>query len=191
MSNLDQIPDTLPVPENDGGADHLIGMKLADIKLPATTGEAVSLAERGGLLVLYAYPMTGRPDTPLPVGWDEIPGARGCTPQSCSFRDHMVELKDLGVDHVFGISTQAREYQKEAAERLHLPFPLLSDGEQKFQTAMNLPVMKVDVVGQNNNLLKRLALVIENRVIKKVFYPVFPPDRNAADVLEWLKSRNA
>ena len=129
--------------------------------------------------------MTGRPGVALPDGWDGIPGARGCTPQSCSFRDHHAELRALGVAQLFGISTQDSAYQREAAERLHLPFPLLSDAELRLTRAMGLPTMEVD----GRVLLKRMAWVVEDGAIAKVFYPVFPPDRNAGDVLDWLSAR--
>ena len=181
-----ELPGELPVPENDGAAAHLEGSTLPEVVLTSTTGEPVTLSKLSGTCVLYAYPMTGSPEVALPDGWDEIPGARGCTPQSCSFRDHMAELKSAGVTDVFGVSTQSTAYQKEAAERLHLPFPLLSDAELVLQGAMNLPTLQVDIEGQNNILLKRLALVVRNSVIVKCFYPVFPPDRNAQDVLDWV-----
>jgi peroxiredoxin len=136
-----------------------------------------------GRTVVYAYPRTGVPGQEMPDGWDAIPGARGCTPQSCAFRDHFAELTALGVTHVHGLSTQSTAYQREAAERLHLPFSLLSDEKLAFATAMRLPVFDVE----GATLLKRLALVIDNGVIKKVFYPVFPPDRSAADVISWCR----
>ncbi len=179
------LPDSLPAPKDDGAADHLTGMKCADVALPATDGTRVNLSGLPGCTVLYAYPRTGVPGREMPDGWDAIPGARGCTPQSCAFRDHFAELTALGVTHVHGLSTQSTAYQREAAERLHLPFSLLSDEKLAFAKAMRLPVF--DVEGMT--LLKRLALVIDNGVIAKVFYPVFPPDRNAADVIAWLSSR--
>lgn len=175
----------IPAPEDDGAADHLTGMALPDVTLPATKGDAVNLGTVGGRVVVYAYPMTGQPNVALPDGWDDIPGARGCTPQSCSFRDHFAELQALGVDHVFGLSTQGTEYQREVATRLHLPFPVLSDADGALTKALNLPVMEVE----GRVLLKRMALVIEDGVIVKTFYPVFPPDRNAEDVLAWLRAR--
>lgn len=144
----------------------------------------VNLKALSGRTVCYIYPMTGRPDTPLPEGWDMIPGARGCTPQACAFRDHATELRDLGVEHLFGISTNAQHYQAEVAERLHLPFPLLCDAELKFGSALGLPTMKVDDL----TLLKRITMVIDDGTITKVFYPVFPPDRSVQDVIDWLKS---
>jgi peroxiredoxin len=176
------LPDNLPVPQDDGAADHLTGMKCADVSLPATDRTRVNLSGLPGRTVVYAYPRTGVPGQDMPEGWDAIPGARGCTPQSCAFRDHFAELTALGVTHVHGLSTQSTAYQREAAERLHLPFSLLSDEKLAFATAMRLPVFEVEGM----TLLKRLALVIDNGVIKKVFYPVFPPDRNAADVISWL-----
>ncbi len=185
-----ELPDSLPSPDDDGSADHLVGSMLADLQLSSTAGKSTNLSKMDGVVVVYAYPMTGVPGTPLPDGWDEIPGARGCTPQSCSFRDHMAELKSAGADHVFGVSTQTTEYQKEAADRLHLPFDILSDADLTLQRAMRLPIMDADVGEQNHTLLKRLALIAKDGVIKKCFYPVFPPDRNAADVLEWLKQNS-
>lgn len=133
--------------------------------------------------MLYVYPMTGRPGVALPQGWDEIPGARGCTPQSCAFRDHFEELRSEGADNVFGLSTQQTVEQHEAAIRLHLPFRLLSDSELKLANALKLPCMIVE----GRVMLKRMALVIDDGRIRHVFYPVFPPDRNAGDVLAWLR----
>jgi peroxiredoxin len=175
---------TLPAPVDDGAARHLQGALIPDMPLASTSGGHVSLARLQGLSVVYVYPLTGRPGVALPDGWDEIPGARGCTPQSCSFRDHYGELLAGGADQVFGLSTQDTEYQREAVERLHLPFPLLSDAALRLTTALRLPVMVVD----GATLLKRMALIIEDGAIVHVFYPVFPPDRNAADVLNWLRA---
>ncbi len=172
----------IPAPEDDGAANHLTGMALPDVALPATDGEDVTLAKIEGRTVVYIYPMTGQPNVALPDGWDDIPGARGCTPQSCSFRDHFAELKQLGVGHVFGLSTQDTPYQQEVAERLHLPFPVLSDEAGALREALNLPSMEVE----GRVLLKRMAWVIDDGVIVKVFYPVFPPDQNAEAVIEWL-----
>jgi len=183
--NLNEVDwSTLPQPVDDGGAAHLVGMAVPSVVLNATTGGAVDLSTLSGRAVIYAYPMTGRPDTPLPEGWDEMPGARGCTPQSCSFRDHAAELSALKVDHLFGLSTQDTAYQTEAAERLHLPFPLLSDADQRLAKALRLPMMQVDGKALN----KRLTMILKDGVIEHVFYPVFPPDRSASDVAEWLKS---
>jgi peroxiredoxin len=177
-----ELPNDLPVPEDDGAADHLPGMRLPPVSLAATSGEVVDLSTLAGRTVVYCYPMTGRPDRSLPTGWDEIPGARGCTPQSCSFRDHHAELRALGAS-VFGLSTQDTDYQSEAATRLHLPFALLSDADLAFARALGLPTFEVEGMV----LLKRLTLVIDEGWIEKVFYPVFPPDRSAEEVVEWLE----
>ncbi|MGH3106035.1 MAG: peroxiredoxin [Rubrobacteraceae bacterium] len=177
-----ELPNDLPVPEDDGAADHLPGKRLPSVPLASTSGEIVDLSALPGRTVVYCYPMTGSPDRSLPAGWDEIPGARGCTPQSCSFRDHHAELRSLGAS-VFGSSTQDTEYQREAATRLHLPFALLSDSDLAFAGALGLPTFEVDGMV----LLKRLTLVIDEGWIEKVFYPVFPPDRSAEEVVEWLE----
>ncbi len=184
-NNLSDLPEGLPVPVDDGGSDHLPGMRLPSVPLMSTAGEPVDLSNLPGRTVIYCYPMTGRPDQEPPRGWDEIPGARGCTPQSCSFRDHDGELRALGA-RVFGLSTQDTEYQREAAGRLRLPFELLSDERLEFALALNLPTFQADSM----TLLKRITLIIDSGRIEKVFYPVFAPDRNAQEVIEWL-SRNA
>ena len=177
----------LPAPAVDDAARHLPGLAIPEVTLPATDGSDVSLGTLRGRTVVYAYPLTGRPGAPLPEGWDEIPGARGCTPQNCAFRDHHAELLAAGADRVFGLSTQDPSYQREAAERLHLPFPLLSDAALRLTTALKLPVMLVEGAA----LLKRMALIIDDGVITHVFYPVFPPDRNAPEVLAWLRAQSA
>lgn len=179
---LSQLPNNLPVPVDDGAADHLEGSLLPHLALLSTDGVTVNLAELQGRCVIYIYPMTGRPDVPLPDGWDGIPGARGCTPQFCSFRDHYAELSELNTA-VFGLSAQPTEYQREARDRLHLPFQLLSDSGLQLKSALHLPTF--EVVGME--LFKRLTLITEQGRIRKVFYPVFPPDRNADDVLAWLR----
>jgi peroxiredoxin len=186
-SYMDVDWSTLPPPEDDGAAGHLLGARLPDLALAATDGTDVALARLPGRTVVFSYPKTGQPGTEMPEGWDAIPGARGCTPQSCAFRDIHAELVAAGADRVFGLSTQDTEYQREAAERLHLPFPLLSDAALRLTTALRLPVMLVHGV----TLLKRMALVIEDGVITHVFYPVFPPDKNATEVLGWLRARQA
>ncbi|WP_439527847.1 peroxiredoxin [Pannonibacter sp.] len=187
MTNLNDVDWTnLPEPINDGAADHLPGRRVPAVMLASTVGEAVDLSSLSGTTVVYVYPVTGRPGLALPAGWDAIPGARGCTPQSCAFRDHFKELKRLGVDHLFGLSTQTTEYQREAAERMHLPFPLLSDSQLELQRSLGLPAFVVDGM----TLLKRVTVIIRNGDIRKAFYSVFPPDRNAEDVICWLRSAN-
>jgi len=181
---LDSLPDNLPVPLDDGGADHLLGLTLPPLSLAATAGSSVDLGALSGLTVLYFYPRTGRPDEPLPEGWDMIPGARGCTPQSCAFRDDFAELQALGVSAIFGVSTQTTAYQAEAATRLHLPFALLSDADRKLADALRLPMMEV----ASMILYRRLTLIVEGGRIVKVFYPVFPPDRNAGEVIAALRA---
>lgn len=178
------LPDDLPVPQDDGAARHLTGFQLPDLALPATDGATVNLAKLRGRTVVYAYPRTGEPGKPPPDGWDAIPGARGCTPQSCAFRDHFAELKTLGVAQLYGLSTQDTAYQREAVERLHLPFAILSDAKLDFSGALRLPTFSAGGM----TLLKRLTLVIDDGKITKVFYPVFPPDKNADEVIAWLRS---
>jgi peroxiredoxin len=176
------LPTNLPVPIDDGAAAHLPGLLLPDLDLPSTDGKTVNLAHLDGRWVIYVYPMTGRPGVPLPSGWDEIPGARGCTPQSCSFRDLYTELQALNV-RVVGLSSQTTDYQREARDRLHLPFELLSDTALRLKTELQLPTFSAGVM----ELFKRLTLIVHDRRIEKVFYPVFPPDRNAEEVLAWLR----
>jgi peroxiredoxin len=178
------LPPDIPVPQDDGAARHLAGMKLPDVALPATDGPAVNLSTLKGRTVLYIYPRTGVPGVDPPDGWDAIPGARGCTPQSCGFRDHYAELKRLGVAQLYGLSTQDTAYQKEAAERLHLPFPVLSDENLALAKALKLPTF----AAADMTLLKRMALVIDDGVITRAFYPVFPPDKNAEEVVAWIQA---
>ena len=178
-----QLPPDLPVPEDDGGADHLVGMSLPALSLPSTRGDTLGLATAGGLLVAYVYPRTGTPGEPLPAGWDDIPGARGCTPQSCAYRDALAEFETLGAT-VIGVSAQSPEEQGEFAKREHIPFPLLSDSGLRLRDELRLPTFEVDGM----TLYKRLTFVAEAGQIAKAFYPVFPPDRNAGEVLAWLRS---
>src|SRR5260221_6283037 len=175
------LPADLPVPEDDGAAHHLAGMQLPEVALQATDGTQVDLARLAGRTVVYIYPRTGRPGVALPDGWDAIPGARGCTPQSCSFRDHFAELKALGVAHLYGLSTQDTGYQREAVDRLHLPFAILSDAGLQLTHSLGLPTFEV----AGMTLLKRMVLVIDDGVIAKAFYPVFPPDASPAVVAGW------
>ncbi|MEX2034422.1 MAG: peroxiredoxin [Xanthobacteraceae bacterium] len=180
------LPDNLPVPQDDGAARHLKGLRLPDLALASTDGAAVNLSRLKGRTVLYVYPRSGRPGVPAPDGWDAIPGARGCTPQSCGFRDHFADLKRLGVARLYGLSTQDTDYQREAVERLHLPFAILSDAGLALTRALKLPTFSVDGM----TLLKRMAWVIDDGVVSHVFYPVFPPDRSAATVVAWLRASN-
>jgi peroxiredoxin len=184
LHNPLELPDDLPVPLDDGAARHLTGLALPDVALAATDGSAVNLSRLSGRTVVYVYPRTGRPGQQMPTGWNAIPGARGCTPQSCSFRDHFNELRTLGVAHVYGLSSQDSAYQREAVERLHLPFAILSDADLTLRRALRVPTFEVDGMV----LLKRMALVIDDGAIVKVFYPVFPPDRSAAEVVAWLRT---
>jgi peroxiredoxin len=183
MHDPNFLPPDIPAPQDDGRARHLTGAKLPNIDLPATDGRTVNLSKLKGRTVVYVYPRTGVPGVDAPPGWDQIPGARGCTPQSCGFRDHFAELKALGVANVFGLSTQDTAYQIEAAARLHLPFAILSDAELYLASSLHLPLFMTSGM----TLLARMALVIEDGVIVKVFYPVFPPDKNAAEVIAWLR----
>lgn len=186
MSSI-ATPDwsSLPVPQDDGAARHLHGIRIPSAPLPATDGSTIDPSELKGLTVVFAYPRTGRPGEPNPEGWDLIPGARGCTPQTCAFRDHFAQLKSLGVTHLFGLSTQDTIYQREMAERLHLPFPILSDESFALTRALRLPTFE----SQRETLLKRLTLILRDGRVEHVFYPVFPPDRNAADVVDWIMAR--
>jgi peroxiredoxin len=187
-SNSVATPDwsAIPAPKDDGAARHLFGMQVPSCPLPATDGTTIDLASLPGLIVVYAYPRTGIPGVENPQGWDMIPGARGCTPQTCAFRDNFAELKFRGVNRLFGLSTQNAAYQHEFAERMHLPFPILSDEHLLLSRALCLPTFETSGM----TLLKRLTLAINNGKIEHVFYPIFPPDQNAGDVLAWLASRH-
>jgi peroxiredoxin len=182
MRNTLDLPDDLPEPQDDGDCDHLHGARIPELWLASSAGYPVNLAQLCGRTVVYCYPRTGQPAQPIPDGWDAIPGARGCTPQSCSFRDHFRELTGAGASHLFGLSTQDTEYQREVVQRLGLPYPLLSDWELNFVRALKLPTFRFNSM----TLIKRMTLVIDDGCIAKVFYPVFPPDKSAEQVLEWL-----
>jgi peroxiredoxin len=215
------LPTDLPVPQDDGAAAHLTGARWPDLALTTTDGAAMNVSKLKGRTVVYAYPRTGLPGQALPTGWDDIPGARGCTPQSCAFRDHFGELRELGVAQVFGLSTQDNAYQREVAERLHLPFAILSGADLALTRALSLPTFAVDGArsakvdtgfaserapniskdafssrepvstslenATTMTLLKRMALIVDDGTITQVFYPVFLPDRNARDVIDWLR----
>lgn len=179
--NVYELPANLPIPVNDGACAHLAGLRLPSISLMSTAGRTVDLASQQGRTVVYCYPRTGRPGQDLPKGWNEIPGARGCTPESCGFREHYPALRARGAS-VFGLSTQTTDYQREAAERLRLPFELLSDEHLAFATALRLPTFEIESM----TLIKRLTLIVLNGRIERVFYPVFPPDTHAEQVEQWL-----
>ena len=179
--NLYELPENIAAPVDDGACNHLMGMRLPSVALTSTAGRVVELAGLPGCVVIYCYPRTGRPGVDPPQGWNEIPGARGCTPQACAFRDHYRELQRLGAQ-VFGLSTQDSDYQREAAARLHLPFELLSDTALEFAQRLRLPTFEIDGM----RLIKRLTLIANDGQIEKVFYPVFPPDKNAEEVIGWL-----
>ena len=182
-ANYEQLPADLPVPEDDGAADHLPGFVLPTLPLESTSGETIDLSQVGRpRAIVYVYPMTGKPGVPLLEGWDQIPGARGCTPESMGFRDHYEELTGLGAE-VFGLSSQDTGYQREAAERLHLPFQILSDPALSLAAALGLPTFTAG--GQT--LYKRLTLIVSRDAVEHAFYPVFPPDRHAEQVLAWLR----
>jgi peroxiredoxin len=182
QDSIYELPKDLPIPLDDGACNHLPGLQLPSVPLISTADRVVDLAKIPGRTVVYCYPRTGRPNEDPPQGWNEIPGARGCTPQSCAFRDHYRELRAVGAE-VFGLSTQDTGYQREAAERLHLPFPLLSDERLLFTKALNLPTFEVESM----TLLRRLTLVVRDGFVEHVFYPVFPPDKNADEVIDWLR----
>lgn len=186
VTDLLSLPPDLPVPTDDGAAAHLVGSSLPDIALASTAGSTVSLAERPGAIVVYCYPRTARPDEPIPAAWNAVPGARGCTAEACSFRDHHAQLRAAGATAVFGVSTQTRAEQAEAARRLNLPFALLSDADFGLADSLRLPTFEFE----GRRLLKRLTLIVVNGRITRVFYPVFPPDRHPAEVLGYLQERS-
>lgn len=186
--NLYELPKNLQEPTDDGAARHLPGMVVPPVVMVSTSGRRVSLAEvsQHGRVVVYCYPRTGQPDKNPPPGWDDVPGARGCTPQSCGFRDIYSEFRALGAE-VFGLSVQDTDYQRELVQRIHLPFEVLSDADHELTRVLRLPTFVI----QGNTLLKRTTLVLHQGRIEKVFYPVFPPDKNAREVLEWLRANAA
>jgi peroxiredoxin len=184
--DLHTLPNNLPVPVDDGACDHLVGIALPSVPLISAAGRTVDLSACAGTVVSYFYPMLGRPDGPPLVGWNEIPGARGCTPQTCAFRDSHAELKQLGIE-VFGVSAQPLEDQQEAHARLHLPFELLNDEHLVLTQALKLPTFEY----AGARLIKRLTVIAIDGMIRKVFYPVFPPDKNAREVIAWLTAQQA
>ena len=179
----EELPEGLPVPEDDGAADHLPGKQLPSVALKSTAGGVVDLSSLPGVTVAYCFPLMGQTDSEMPRGWDDVPGARGCTPQTCSFRDHDADLRALGAQ-VYGISAQDVAFQKNLAERLHLPFELLRNEDLILAEALSLPIFEVAGL----RLLRRLTLIVADGRIQKVFYPVFPPDNNAEEVVQWLSA---
>jgi peroxiredoxin len=181
--SYESLPEGLPVPEDDGAADQLRGAELPHLSLPSTAGTELDLRQESeGTLVLYIYPRTGKPGEDLPPGWDDIPGARGCTPESCSFRDHAADIERLGA-RVLGLSAQSLADQHEFAERVGLPYPILSDPDLDLAKALDLPTFEVAGL----RLYKRITLIAREHRIVHVFYPVFPPDEAAANVIRWLR----
>ena len=182
VDDISRLPPDLPVPVDDGACAHLTGMRVPSIALPSTNGRDVVLAALPGWTVVYTYPRTGEDFLAPPPGWNEIPGARGCTPQTCGFRDHYQELNALGAA-VFGLSTQTSSYQREMVERLHVPFEVLSDADLAMTRALRLPTFTF----REMTLLKRITLFTRDGVIEHVIYPVFPPDRSAEEAVRWLE----
>jgi len=188
VSDYQELPSDLPVPQDDGAADHLPGASMPRLVLRDTGGNEVALDRLGpGRTVIYLYPLSGRPGVDLPDGWDAIPGARGCTPEACGFRDHHADLQAAGADAVYGLSSQSTDYQAELADRLGLPFPMLSDPELALAEALDLPTFEAS----GEQLFSRLTVVVADGRIEHAFYPIFPPDQHAAEVLEWLREHAA
>ena len=181
MTGASSLPPDLPRPVDDGACDHLPGMRLPSLALPATSGAPIDLASLPGRLVVYCFPRAGEARRATPAGWDQIPGARGCTPQSLAFRDHYDKIRALHAE-VFGLSVQSPDAQAEIAQRLQLPFALLSDQRLDFARALRLPTFEA----AGMTLIRRLTLIVTEGVVEKVFYPVFPPDLNAEEVIVWL-----
>ncbi|WP_337249000.1 MerR family DNA-binding transcriptional regulator [Leucobacter chromiireducens] len=179
------LPPGLPQPEDDGAARHVPGLPLPDLTLGRSDGGRLSLAGLGtGRTIIYAYPLSGRPGTDLPDGWDAIPGARGCSTEACDFRDHFTELQEAGAARVFGLSSQDPDYQAELCERLRLPFPMLSDPELRLADALRLPTFAAP---GHPRLFARITLVVRDGRVEHVFYPIFPPNTHAQQVLAWLR----
>jgi len=183
LTNVDW--SKIPAPKGEENLSHLNNYTIKQVKLKSTDDKLVELSEIKGLTIIYIYPMTGQPDKPLPDNWDNIPGARGCTPQSCSFRDNFSQLKRLNVDNIFGLSTQNNQYQKEMVKRLSLPYQVLSDEKLEFANQLKLPIFEVERM----KLIKRITLILSNNKIIKYFYPVFPPDKNVSDVIKFLVNK--
>lgn len=175
----------MPAPKDDGACAHLKGATFPSVSLPSTAGNTVDHSSLSGLTIIFIYPRTGAPGEHVPAEWNEIPGARGCTPQACSFRDASDEFSKLGGRQILGVATQDTAYQREVKERVHLNYELLSDEELELTNALRLPTIE----WEGRKLIKRIAMAVEDGKIVEVWYPVFPPDQNAAEVLKWLKGR--
>lgn len=189
MSEFQTLPEGLPIPADDGAAAHLPGAAVPELVLTASDGQTINLRKLGsGRTVIYLYPLTGRPGVDLPEGWDTIPGARGCTTEACDFRDHFDELQAAGVGAVYGLSSQEPHYQAEAASRLRLPFTMLSDPAFALGRALSLPTFTAPGEGR---LYARLTMVVRDGSIEHVFYPIFPPNTHAQQVLAWLREHPA
>ena len=187
MTDYTTLPEGLPVPEDDGAADHLRGAQLPSLVLPTSDGRTVALGALGpGRTVIYLYPLTGRPGVDLPDGWDAIPGARGCSTEACDFRDHFTDLNEAGADRVFGMSSQDADYQAEVVQRLRLPFPMISDSSFALGEALRLPTF---AAAGHDRLYARLTLMVRDGLIEHVFYPIFPPNEHAQQVLDWLREQ--
>lgn len=186
MKNLNNLPEGLPIPVDDGACDHLLGSRLPSIQLKDTSNTNIDLSDAKGIVAIFFYPMNGKPDSPPMIGWNDIPGARGCTPQVCSFGDNYSTLEKLGIT-VFGVSSQPLTDQKEAITRLALPYMLLNDSCFELSKAMNLPTFEYEL----SIFIKRITVISIDGVIKKLFYPVFPPDKNVNDVIEWVEHYQA
>lgn len=186
MNSYTDLPDDLPVPDDDGAADHLPGQPVPELTFSASDGTQVDLAQLGaGRTIIYFYPLTGRPGVELPIGWDLIPGARGCTPESCGFRNHYTELRQAGAQRLYGMSSQDSDYQAEVVDRLQLPFTMLSDPELALADALKLPTFSAH---DHDRLYSRLTLVVRDGLIEKAFYPIFPPNEHADEVMTWLQA---
>lgn len=182
MKDLNKLPADLPVPVDDGACDHLLGSRLPSVSLISTSDKSIDISSLEGTVVIFFYPMNGNPDAPPMIGWNDIPGARGCTPQVCSFRDDFSKLESLDVK-VFGVSSQPLVDQKEASARLSLPYELLNDSQLELTRAMNLPTFVYEL----STYIKRITIITIDGVIRKTFYPVFPPDNNVRDVIKWVE----
>lgn len=189
VSDFTTLPEGLPFPEDDGAADHLPGLRMPDLTLPTSDGSTVSLAGLGtGRTVIYLYPLTGRPGVDLPDGWDAIPGARGCSTEACDFSNHFDDLRQAGAERVYGMSSQSPDYQDEVVQRLRLPFTMISDPSLSLPDALQLPTFSAP---GHDRLYSRLTLIVREDVIEHVFYPIFPPNTHAQQVLDWLRNHPA